>query len=132
VALPGIITAPVAPAENRLDGFQQLMPAHLRMVLGTTLHMLGRLEDAQDISPEVFLRLYRRLDRIDAALARPRAGGPGPASRPGSETGAAASRIPPHRNPLRQTRHRKVVVGKAKADNARSAFILVLTAKALD
>lgn len=71
MALAGIITAQLDPAEERLDEFQQLMAAHERMVLRTALRMLGRLEDAQDISQEVFLRLYRHLGRIDAALGIP-------------------------------------------------------------
>ena len=57
-----------APAEDRLEEFQRLMLAHERMVLRTALRLLGRIEDAQDVSQEVFLRLYRHLNRIDAAL----------------------------------------------------------------
>lgn len=57
-----------APEENDLADFQRLMLEHERMVLRTALRMLGRLEDAQDVSQEVFLRLYRHLGRIDAAL----------------------------------------------------------------
>lgn len=60
-----------APAEQGLDEFQRLMLAHQRMVLRTALRMLGRLEDAKDVSQEVFLRLYKHSGRIDPALGVP-------------------------------------------------------------
>ena len=41
------------------------MGAHGSMVLRTAYRLLGRLEDAQDAAQEVFLRLFRSLDRID-------------------------------------------------------------------
>ncbi len=44
--------------------FEQLMRAHERQVLGTSLRLLGNLEDAQDAAQDVFLRLYRNLHRF--------------------------------------------------------------------
>lgn len=40
------------------------MAAHERMVVGTAYRLLGRMEDAQDAAQEVFLRLFKNLDRI--------------------------------------------------------------------
>lgn len=45
--------------------FDQLMQRHERLVYGTAWRLLGRVEDAQDAAQEVFLRLYRFLDRLD-------------------------------------------------------------------
>jgi RNA polymerase sigma-70 factor (ECF subfamily) len=36
-----------------------------RQVLPTALHLLGRMEDAQDAAQEVFLRVYKHLRRFD-------------------------------------------------------------------
>ncbi len=41
------------------------MAAHEPLVLRTAYRLLGRVEDAQDASQEVFLRLFRNLDRMD-------------------------------------------------------------------
>ena len=46
--------------------FDLLMRRHERMVLGTAYRLTGNLEDAQDASQEVFLRLYRNLSKIEA------------------------------------------------------------------
>lgn len=46
--------------------FEQWMLLHERLVLRTALRMLGRLEDAQDAAQEVFMKLHRHMDRIDA------------------------------------------------------------------
>jgi RNA polymerase sigma-70 factor, ECF subfamily len=46
--------------------FEGLVEAHQRMVLRVAYRLLGRLEDAQDAAQEVFLRLFRNLDRIGA------------------------------------------------------------------
>jgi RNA polymerase sigma-70 factor, ECF subfamily len=40
--------------------------AHQPMVLRVAFRLLGRVEDAQDAAQEVFLRLFRNLDRIGA------------------------------------------------------------------
>ncbi len=47
-----------------LEAFDQLMRAHEKQVLGTALRLLGNLEDAQDAAQEVFLRLYKSLNRL--------------------------------------------------------------------
>ncbi|HTC36881.1 MAG TPA: sigma-70 family RNA polymerase sigma factor [Bryobacteraceae bacterium] len=62
----GELTLPIFPRE-RASGrfFEELVGAHGSMVLRTAYRLLGRLEDAQDAAQEVFLRLFRSLDRID-------------------------------------------------------------------
>jgi RNA polymerase sigma-70 factor (ECF subfamily) len=50
-----------------LAAFDQLMRQNQRLVLATALHMLGSLEDAQDASQEVFLKLYRNLGKLERA-----------------------------------------------------------------
>lgn len=52
-------------AARDLDAFEQIVRGHERMVLGTALRLLGRLEDAQDAAQEVFLRLYRNAAKLD-------------------------------------------------------------------
>ncbi len=49
-----------------LAAFDLLMRRHERLVLGTALRLLGKMEDAQDASQEVFLRLYRNLGKLPA------------------------------------------------------------------
>jgi len=46
--------------------FDLLMRRHERLVLGTAYRLAGNLEDAQDASQEVFLRLYRNLAKLDS------------------------------------------------------------------
>ncbi|HUB80180.1 MAG TPA: sigma-70 family RNA polymerase sigma factor [Bryobacteraceae bacterium] len=50
-----------------LPAFDSVMRQHERLVLVTALRLLGNLEDAKDVSQEVFLRLYRNLHRVEAA-----------------------------------------------------------------
>ena len=45
--------------------FEVLMRQYERLVLRTALRLVGNLEDAQDASQEVFLRLYRALPKLD-------------------------------------------------------------------
>lgn len=45
--------------------FEELIAAHQQRVLRTAYRLLGRLEDAQDATQEVFLRLLKHLDRIE-------------------------------------------------------------------
>lgn len=52
-----------------LEEFEQLMRRHERLVLVTALRLLGNLSDAQDVSQEVFLRLYRNLGKLQAERA---------------------------------------------------------------
>ena len=47
-----------------LAAFDLLMRQYERLVLVTALRLLGRLEDAQDASQEVFLRLYKNLNKV--------------------------------------------------------------------
>jgi len=58
----------LALAAARLDGtaeFELVVRRYERQVLVTALRLLGNLADAQDASQDVFLRLYRNLDKID-------------------------------------------------------------------
>jgi RNA polymerase sigma-70 factor (ECF subfamily) len=48
-----------------LAAFEAVMRKHERLVLVTALRLLGNLEDAKDVSQEVFLRLYRNLGKVD-------------------------------------------------------------------
>ena len=50
-----------------LAAFDLLMRQYERLVLVTALRLLGVLEDAQDASQEVFLRLYRNLSKVEAS-----------------------------------------------------------------
>jgi len=50
-----------------LAAFDQLMRQHERLVLATALRLLGNLEDAQDASQEVFLKLYRNQKKLERA-----------------------------------------------------------------
>jgi RNA polymerase sigma-70 factor (ECF subfamily) len=45
--------------------FDLLMRRHERLVLGTAYRLVGNLDDAEDASQEVFLRLYRNLGKIE-------------------------------------------------------------------
>jgi len=45
--------------------FETLMRQYERLVLVTALRLTGKLEDAQDVSQEVFLRLYRNLAKVE-------------------------------------------------------------------
>jgi RNA polymerase sigma-70 factor (ECF subfamily) len=56
---------------NELATFEQLMRQYERLVLVTALRLLGRMEDAQDVSQEVFLKLYRNLGKLDNMAAIP-------------------------------------------------------------
>ena len=52
-----------------LGAFEQLIRQYERLVLVTSMRMLGNLEDAQDASQEVFLRLYRNLGKVESNAA---------------------------------------------------------------
>jgi RNA polymerase sigma-70 factor (ECF subfamily) len=56
-----------AAKSGDLAPFETLMRRHERLVLVTALRLLGKLEDAQDASQEVFLRLYRNLGKVQAS-----------------------------------------------------------------
>ncbi len=61
----GDARAIAAARAGDLAAFESLMRQHERLVLVTAVRLLGKLEDAQDASQEVFLRLYRSLGKID-------------------------------------------------------------------
>lgn len=48
-----------------LAAFELLMRRYERLVLVTALRLVGRMEDAQDVSQEVFLKLYRNLRTLE-------------------------------------------------------------------
>ncbi len=62
----GVIEAAKA---GDLAAFEQLMRQYERLVLVTALRLLGSLEDAQDASQEVFLKLYRNLGKVQASAS---------------------------------------------------------------
>jgi RNA polymerase sigma-70 factor, ECF subfamily len=81
MALMAAVAAMDGPDERRdtiaaartgdLAAFELLMRQHERLVLATALRLTGNMEDAQDISQEVFLRLYKNLRKVQAADALP-------------------------------------------------------------
>jgi RNA polymerase sigma-70 factor (ECF subfamily) len=58
-----------AAKSGDLAAFERLMRQYERLVLVTALRLLGRMEDAQDASQEVFLKLYRNLRRVEASAS---------------------------------------------------------------
>jgi RNA polymerase sigma-70 factor (ECF subfamily) len=50
---------------DTLAEFEAVMRRHERLVLVTALRLLGDLEDAKDVSQEVFLKLYRRRGSVE-------------------------------------------------------------------
>jgi RNA polymerase sigma-70 factor, ECF subfamily len=52
-----------------LAAFEQIIRQYERLVLVTSLRLLGNLADAQDASQEVFLRLYRNLAKVESSGA---------------------------------------------------------------
>src|SRR5579862_7659773 len=62
-ALTGLLEA---ARSGDLAAFEILMRRHERLVLATALRLLGRMEDAQDVSQDVFLKLYRNLGKVAA------------------------------------------------------------------
>jgi RNA polymerase sigma-70 factor, ECF subfamily len=53
-----------AARSGDLAAFERLMRQHERLVLVTALRLAGNLPDAQDVSQEVFLKLYRNLGKV--------------------------------------------------------------------
>src|SRR5580692_8370914 len=60
-----------AARSGDLAAFELLMRQHERLVLATALRLTGNMEDAQDISQDVFLRLYKNLGKVKAEAALP-------------------------------------------------------------
>ncbi|HMC62425.1 MAG TPA: sigma-70 family RNA polymerase sigma factor [Candidatus Solibacter sp.] len=56
-----------AAKSGDLAAFEILMRQHERLVLVTALRLVGNMPDAQDVSQEVFLKLYRNLRKVDGA-----------------------------------------------------------------
>jgi RNA polymerase sigma-70 factor (ECF subfamily) len=81
MALMAAVAAMDGPDERRdtmaaaragdLAAFELLMRQHERLVLATALRLTGNMEDAQDISQEVFLRLYKNLGKVQEEAALP-------------------------------------------------------------
>ena len=53
-----------AARSGGLPAFELLMRQYERLVLVTALRLAGNLPDAQDVSQEVFLKLYRNLRKV--------------------------------------------------------------------
>jgi RNA polymerase sigma-70 factor (ECF subfamily) len=47
--------------------FSDIVRAYRKRILGTVLRLIGRIEDAEDVAQEVFLRLYDSLDQLRTA-----------------------------------------------------------------
>ena len=58
----GELTLPIREAAGH--NFEEILARHQQRVLGTAYRLLGRMEDAQDASQEVFLRLYAAQRRL--------------------------------------------------------------------
>jgi RNA polymerase sigma-70 factor (ECF subfamily) len=58
-----------AARSGDLAAFERLMRQHERLVLATALRLTGRIEDARDVSQEVFLKLYRNLEKVQSSEA---------------------------------------------------------------
>jgi RNA polymerase sigma-70 factor (ECF subfamily) len=56
-----------AARSGDLAAFEMLMRQYQRLVLVTALRLMGNMPDAQDVSQEVFLKLYRNLRKMDGA-----------------------------------------------------------------
>lgn len=54
-----------------LAAFELLVRQNERLVLATALRLTGNMEDAKDVSQEVFLKLYRNLRKVEADAALP-------------------------------------------------------------
>ena len=65
---PGLLAA---ARSGDLRAFERLVRQYERLVLVTALRLAGNLPDAQDVSQEVFLKLYRNLGKLtsDEAVA---------------------------------------------------------------
>jgi RNA polymerase sigma-70 factor, ECF subfamily len=58
-----------AARSGDLAAFEGLMRQHERLVLATALRLTGSMEDARDVSQEVFLKLYRNIGKVQASGA---------------------------------------------------------------
>jgi RNA polymerase sigma-70 factor (ECF subfamily) len=60
-----------AARSGDLAAFEILLRQYEKLVLMTALRLMGNLPDAQDVSQEVFLKLYRNLRKLDGAARIP-------------------------------------------------------------
>ena len=60
----GIAALVVRARGGDTSAFEELLSTHEQLVLRTAVRLLGRRDDARDAAQEVFLRLYRNLNRI--------------------------------------------------------------------
>ena len=63
--IPGELALPFREDARRREVFEQCVAAHRQRVLRTAYRLLGDLTDAQDAAQEVFLRLFKQLDRME-------------------------------------------------------------------
>ncbi|MEI9813019.1 MAG: RNA polymerase sigma factor [Acidobacteriota bacterium] len=66
LTLAAIREIPGSEPNEARPSFDALMAEHRPRVLRTAYRLLGRMEDAQDVCQEVFLRLLKHLDGLDA------------------------------------------------------------------
>ncbi len=59
----GELTLPIREVAG--PNFEEILAQHQQRVLRTAYRLLGRIEDAQDASQEVFLRLLKNFDSVD-------------------------------------------------------------------
>jgi RNA polymerase sigma-70 factor (ECF subfamily) len=62
---PAVASLIAHAKDGDLAAFDTLMLRHQRQVFGVAWRLLGQVQDAQDASQEVFIRMYRSLDRFD-------------------------------------------------------------------
>jgi len=63
---PAELTTLQAARAGDLAAFDALMRQYERLVLVTALRLTGSMADAQDISQDVFLKLYRNLSKVES------------------------------------------------------------------
>lgn len=56
-----------AALEGKLSAFEALVSRYERLVFKFLFHFMGHRGDAEDITQETFLQLYRKLERFDPA-----------------------------------------------------------------
>ena len=59
------LAIPPRKEANAKDAFERMMADHERLVVGAAYRLLGRMEDAQDVAQEAFLRLFKNIHRIE-------------------------------------------------------------------
>ena len=59
---------PIAGENDDHAAFERLLADHERQVARVAYRLLGRTDEAQDATQEVFLRLYRNIDKMAPML----------------------------------------------------------------